>query len=302
MAEVGATEFVARAIRQLIDQGKSLPIVEFRTKLQAVKVVDAALKKVNFSQQETAGVSCLKALPTRIKGAARRHEKTIVYLHGGGYTIGSPSMYETFIAQLAVTANAVVIAPDYRLSPEHAFPAAQDDCVAVVEQVRRDHPNATLIVAGDSAGGALAIDVMLTLGEKNTKQPIDGTLLISPWVDPLAQEGTIIRNADNDILSKPFLDKSYAGHIQEGDLRNERTYFVNSDLSTLPQTYIQAAGGELLLDQIIAFKKRAEQQGVKIKMDVFATQFHVFQCLSPMLKDSKKAISKIDAFIRIFQH
>ena len=295
------TEFVARATRGLIEKEQALPVAEFRAKLEAVRAPDAALKKVKFKQQETADVSCLLALPTGIKGAAKRHEKIIVYLHGGGYVVGSSTMYKTFIAQLAVAANATVLAPDYRLSPEHAFPASQDDCVAVVEQIKRDYPNAALIVAGDSAGGALAIDVALTLAKKNTSQPIDGLLLISPWVDPLASEGSIISNADNDILSKPFLDESYAEHIQQGDSHNERTYFVNTDLSALPQTYIQAAGGELFLDQIISFKNRAEQQGVEIKMDIFASQFHVFQCLAPMLKDSKKAIIKIGSFFRIFE-
>ena len=294
------TELFARATRRLIEQGQSLPIAKFRHKLEAVKAPDAALKKVKFSQLQMAGVDCLQALPTGIKGAAKRHEKIVVYLHGGGYTVGSPKMYQTFIAQLAVAANAAVIAPDYRLSPEHAFPAAQDDCVAVVEQVRCEHPNAALIVAGDSAGGALAIDVALTLGNNSTEQLIDGALLISPWVDPLASEGTITSNAGNDILSKPFLEESYTGHIQEGDLQNERTQFVNADLGSLPQTYIQVAGGELFLDQVIAFKERAEQQGVKIKMDVFTTQFHVFQCLAPMLKDSKKAVQKAGVFFRIF--
>ena len=283
-----ATEYFARVSRMIFEIGTHIPVESFRKMLSKVGMPNPVLKQVDWQSIEIEGISGLAVKPFEHAD----NQRIIVYLHGGGYVVGSPESYRVFLALLAVHCNAQVIAPDYRLSPEHPFPAAQDDCLAVVKSVRESNPNSTLIVMGDSAGGGLSTTTALAYSQ------IDAIVLISPWVEPTLQTGSMVSNEVNDIFTREFLNQSYQAHMQKSDLYDARVNFNNADLSGLPTTYIQAGGGELFHDQIIDFSKRAEQQGVNIEVDIYPTQFHVFQILAPMLKDSKQALVKIADFVR----
>jgi len=281
------TEFYARITRLIFEIGMNVPVEKFRKMLNAVTVSNSAIKKVNFKWTEISGISSLTVKPLE----NTNKESLIVYFHGGAYIVGSPIGYKPFLAQIAVNTGMKIIAPEYRLSPEYPFPAAQDDCLAVLKSVRKDNPNSTIIAMGDSAGGALAISTALS-GAK-----IDALMLISPWVEPTADSGSMLSNEVNDIFTLEFLSRSYASHIQKSNLLDARVNFLNADLSKLPRCYIQYAGGELLHDQIVGFIDRATKQGVAIKVDVYEKQFHVFQALAPILSDTKDAINKLVGFV-----
>jgi monoterpene epsilon-lactone hydrolase len=283
-----ATECMARVGALIFAKGAILPIESFRQVLDKVDLSHPAVKHVSFSWVEKAGISCMLTMPNE----HTRPDLQIVYLHGGGYITGSPKAYRVLLAQLASATGAQITTPDYRLSPEHPFPVPQDDCLAVVKQVRAEHPDAKLVVMGDSAGGGLSIHAALNFDK------IDAIMLISPWVEPTADSGTIISNERNDIFIHEFLETSFKSHIQSGDRFDQRVNFKNAELSRLPKTYIQVAGGELFHDQVVEFSERAKQQKVALTLDVYATQFHVFQVLGPHLKDSKHATSKIAAFLQ----
>ena len=283
-----ATECMARIGALIFAKGAEMPIESFRKVLDQVDLRHPAVKQVSFSWVDKAGVPCMLTTPNTLT----RPDLQIVYLHGGGYVTGSPKAYRVFLAKLASATGAQIVTADYRLSPEHPFPMPQDDCLAVVKQVRAEFPDAKLVVMGDSAGGGLTIDAALNF------EQIDAVMLMSPWVEPTADSGSIISNNDNDIFTHAFLEKSFASHIQGGDRFDTRVNFKNADLSGLPQTYIQVAGGELFHDQVVEFTERAKQQGVAVELDVYPTQFHVFQVLGVHLKDSKNATTKIAAFIK----
>ena len=283
-----ATECMARVAALIFSKGASLPIESFRQLLEQLSLDHPSTKLVDFSETQKAGVACLLTSP-KIES---RPDLKIVYLHGGGYVAGSPKAYRVFLAQLASGSGAQIITPDYRLSPENPFPAAQDDCLAVIKQVRAEHPTAKLVVMGDSAGGGLSIDAALSFSG------IDAIMLISPWVEPTSNSGTIVTNQSNDIFTHAFLEKSFAAHINEGDRFDPRVNFINADLAGLPKTYVQVAGGELFYDQVIEFCARAKQQQVDLELDVYPTQFHVFQILGVLLKDSKQATQKIVAYLQ----
>ena len=287
------TEFFRRFLRNMFEAGSTRPVEWIRERLAHSPIKVSALKKVTLEWQEVAGLNSLIIRPN----GQEDPQRVIAYLHGGGYVAGSPNGYQGMLAQIALAADALIIAPDYSLSPEHPFPKAQDECAQLVRYLRERYADLPLIVAGDSAGGGLTISTGLTAVAEHWPQQPDALILISPWVEPTADSGTIHSNEPYDIFSKPFLDRSYGAHIGEGDPQNTRTNFKNADLTGLPKTYIQVAGGELLLDQINDFAERAKAQGVDIINEVYPTQFHVFQVVSPILADAREAVQKMADFV-----
>lgn len=285
------TEFCCRVGRVLFRIGADLPVASFRKMMGKVQLQDPITKQVEMHWSEISGTNCLHLRPAK-KGEPEQPEHVLVYLHGGGYVVGHPDAYQGLMAHIAVAKNALAIAPDYRLSPENPFPAGQDDCLAVVKSVRATYPAARLTVIGDSAGGGLSIATALSYSD------IDNLVLLSPWVEPTATTGSIVSNVPNDIFIPEFLTDSYAEHIQQGDPFDARVNFKNTGLSKLPRTLLQVAGGELFYDQGVEFAERAKREGVDMTLDVYPTQFHVFQVLGPKLKDTKLAIQSIVEFIR----
>ncbi len=290
-------ELVKRILRLYFEQAATKPAAWSRAQLDKVPVSKKLLRRVQTQTTKIAGLNCLEVVPENVS-----RDLLIVYLHGGAYVTGSPRSYRGLLAQISLACKSRVIAPDYRLSPEHTFPAAQDDCVSVVSELLGQSMENNLILMGDSAGGGLAISTALALGDRAATRVPDALVLISPWVEPTASAGTMQSNDANDIFSKDYLDRSFSVHMQDGDLFDTRVNFRNADLLNLPPCYIQWGSGELFHDQIKAFVQRAKEQGVEVETDAFAAQFHVFQAMSPWLKEATRAIDKIAQYcVRISQ-
>jgi acetyl esterase/lipase len=256
-----------------------------------------ALARVSSNERDLAGVPCMLVSPK--SGATS--DKVVVYFHGGGYIAGSPKGHKTLLAQMAVDTKGLVVAVDYRLAPEHPFPAPQEDCLAVAQLVLKTYHDKEVTLAGDSAGGALAITTALQLKQLSEISPDnklpDKLVLLSPWVDPLADTGTIISNEANDFLSREFLNPSIEHLMQGQDLTNPQINFVNTPLVDLPKTLVQCGKGEMFFDQISEFCERAKTQGADIELQSYRAQFHVFQIFSAVLKDAEDAVAKIAKFI-----
>jgi len=284
------TEFSCRVGRMLFAIGAQIPVASFRKMMAKVQIKDPITKKVVMRWSEIAGINCLYLRPNTL-GESDSPKHVLLYLHGGGYVVGHPDAYQALMSNIAVAKNALAIAPDYRLSPENPFPAGQDDCLAVAKAVREAYPDARLTVMGDSAGGGLSVATALSFSD------IDNLVLLSPWVEPNATTGSIVSNVTNDIFLPEFLLESYQAHIQNADSFDTRVNFKYADLSPLPRTLLQVAGGELFYDQGVEFAERAKCEGVEMTLDVYETQFHVFQVLGPKLNDTKIAIGRIVDFI-----
>ncbi len=285
------TEFTTRIVKRLFRSGQGKPEGWLTNQLEKLPVAKSLLAKVDISKQKIAGINCLEVVP---KSASVNQNKTIVYLHGGGYVMGSPTSYQGLLSQLAHATGCTVLAPDYRLSPKRPFPAAQNDCLLVVKAMQQEQPN--LIVMGDSAGGALAITSCLELAEQD--HGVAGLVLISPWVEPTANDGSMLSNLENDVFDESFLAKAYAMHLQGADPENHQTNFKHVDLSGLPNTYIQAGAGEIFIDQINDFNERASAQANAVSMDIFEAMPHVFQMLVPGDPESRRALKKIAEFVK----
>lgn len=287
-------ELLVRSARSLLDNADVNDLFRLRKNVDNAPY-HPANSKVSISMRELAGVPCMLLSPKT--GASSEH--VIVYFHGGGYIVGSPTSHKSILAQLALSTNGLVIAPDYRLAPEHPFPAPQDDCLTVANLVLKTYQDKKITLAGDSAGGALAIATVRSLAsdESVTKQ-IDKMVLLSPWVEPTAVGGSIKSNEKYDYLVGSFLSESFSALVSEEDYFDDQVNFANADLSELPKTLVHSGGSEMFVDQISSFCERAKQAGSDLQLKEYPGQCHVFQLFSAISKDGKEAMADIASFIQ----
>lgn len=225
-------------------------------------------------------------------------ERVILYLHGGGYALGSITMYRDLVTRLALDADAKVFALDYRLAPEHPFPAAVDDAARAYRWLLAQGVDpGRLAVAGDSAGGGLSLALLQRLREAGEPLPA-AVAVICPWVDLTNSGKTFESHAATDTLSRPMLEVWSARYRAGEDARNPLVSPLHADLSGLPPLLVQAGGAEVLLDQIAAFAERAHAAGVDVTCDIQPQMIHVVHLLARFLPEGRQAISDVAAFLR----
>jgi acetyl esterase/lipase len=293
-----ATEVLVRALQDLFEEASKQSNAWLRDQLDNIPMNRLALLKASFVARTVAGIPCSMVCPN----TANHSTTVILYFHGGGYVVGSPDAYRPMLAELATGINALVLAPDYRLAPENPFPCPQDDCLTITRAVLRAYPEHTIVLMGDSAGGALAVSTALALNQDRTVRQPDALVLLSPWVEPTAVSGTMQSNRHNDFLRESFLNRSYSALMQGKDLHNPQVNFRSADLSAMPPTLIQCGEGEILYDQIQDFAKRAKKAGVCVTVQNYPAQFHVFQTLFYLLNDAKRAMAEVQRFVQSIKY
>ncbi len=224
---------------------------------------------------------------------------TVYYLHGGGYTIGSVNTHVRMISLIAAAAGARAYAIDYRLAPEHPFPAGLDDAVTGYRWlIEQGVDPARIVIAGDSAGGGLVLATLLRLREAGDSLPA-AAVLLSPWTDLEATGESIKtrREADPmiDPTGMPEMSRSYYG---DEDVRNPLISPLHADFSGLPPMLIQVGDAEVLLDDSTRVARRARAAGVDITLEVDDEMIHVFQFFAPLLPEAVAAIARIGEFAK----
>ncbi|HMC42802.1 MAG TPA: alpha/beta hydrolase [Acidimicrobiales bacterium] len=233
----------------------------------------------------------------RVSVAGSATDRTILYLHGGGYCIGSPATHREFAARLARTADATVVVVDYRLAPEHPFPAAVDDATAayrwLLDQGREP---SRIVIAGDSAGGGLTVATLVALRDQGLALPAAGVCL-SPWVD-LTGTGDSMRTkvGVDPLIEEPMLADMAAAYLAGADARTPLASPLYADLAGLPPLLIQVGTAEMLLDDAVRLADRARQAQVDVTLEPFEDLVHVFQ-IFPALPEARDAVDRIGAFI-----
>jgi acetyl esterase/lipase len=235
----------------------------------------------------------------RLSGSAAAPGRTILYLHGGGYVIGSPRSHRHLTATLVDAAGATLIVPDYRLAPEHPYPAALDDALAAYESLLENGQDPDLlVVAGDSAGGGLTLATLIAARDKGLDLPA-AAALISPWVD-LAATGASLETArerDPIVQKDGLLD--WAGLYLAGrDAATPLASPLYADLAGLPPLLIQVGTEEVLLDDAIRLDERARAQGVATSLEIWDDMIHVWHFFHPQLEEGRQAIGKLGQFVR----
>ncbi|MGD2076904.1 MAG: alpha/beta hydrolase [Chloroflexota bacterium] len=227
-----------------------------------------------------------------------RHEGALLYLHGGVYLIGSSHAYRSLAAAVAASAGMRVLLLDYRLAPEHPFPAAVEDAQAAYHWLlAQDIEPQQVMVAGDSAGGGLAMALLLALRE--TQQPLPAAaLLLSPWVDLMADGGSRVDKAKSDyVLSTADLHRGATLYLNGADPRTPLASPICGDLTGLPPLLIQVGSDEILLDDATRLAEKAQAAGVDVRLEVWQGMFHVWQAVSFFVPEGQQALEEVGRFI-----
>lgn len=287
------TELAQTALRTTLMRSKGRDAAWLRAVQEMQPVRSAWLSRVEMRRTAVAGVPALEVTPRGGAAPAR----TVVYIHGGGYVIGSAAAVRDPLARIAVAAEARVLGLDYRLSPEHPFPAAQEDCLRTVRAVLAETPAARVALAGDSAGGALAVATLCAL--RDAGEPLPGAaVLLCPWTDPLASGGSMEANAACDFGDRELLVGWARQHLAGADAADPRVTVLRADLSGLPPLLVQVGTAEILLDQVRAFAERARAAGVDTTVEEWDEMFHDFQTLCGWLPEGARALESVARFLR----
>ncbi len=224
---------------------------------------------------------------------------TLLYLHGGGYLINSAKSHRGHVANIVKAAKARALNINYRLAPEHPFPAAVEDAVKAYRWLLKQNiPPQQIALAGDSAGGGLAVAAMLALKEAGDDLPGAGVCL-SPWFD-LAMTG----NSNKDkiqvdkILNPIDIENMAAHYLQQADPKTPTASPLYGDLTGLPPLLIHVGTDELLLDDSRRFADLARKAGVEVQLDIWEGMFHAWHLAVGILPEASRAIADIAAFLK----
>jgi len=226
-------------------------------------------------------------------------DRVVVYFHGGGYMLGSLTTHLSITPRLTGEANARVLALDYRLTPDHRFPAPIEDIVAAYRWLLdQGIAPANMAFAGDSAGGGMCVAGLLALRQEGLPMP-SCAVPISPWVD-MVGEGTW-RDADpaiDPVLSPHELDRFIAAYVSGDELRDPLASPLFGDLAGLPPLLIQAGSKEILLPEARRLTERAREAGVDATLEVEEGAFHVWHHAAPLVPEAMDAIERAGGFIQ----
>jgi epsilon-lactone hydrolase len=212
---------------------------------------------------------------------------TLMHLHGGGYIFGSAFGYRPLAGALALAADAGVLVPDYRLAPEHPFPAAVDDAVsAYCWMLDRGVTSDEVTISGDSCGGGLVVSVLLTLKQRGLPQP-GGGVLMCPWVD-------LGLKLHHDEVTRRFAAAYLGGHSADDPVASP----LGADLTGLPALLIQAATGDDRLADANALADHAIRHGVDARLELYSVDAHVFQLFWSFLPEAAEALQAAGRFAR----
>ena len=216
----------------------------------------------------------------------------ILYLHGGGYIVGSAYGYRSLAGALVAAAGVGAIVPDYRLAPEHPFPAALEDALSAYRSLAEE--GRAVVLAGDSAGGGLVCSLMLALKAQGLPLPA-GAVLMCPAVD-LTSESLLASAAPADAkeVMRRAIDGYVAGHPADDPVLNP----LAADLTDLPPLLVQAATEDFVLPESRQLVERASEHGVDARLQLFPADTHVFHVFWSFLPEAADALQQAGAFIR----
>jgi monoterpene epsilon-lactone hydrolase len=244
-------------------------------------------KKVSLRRTTIGSVHIDRYVPTE----PRHSNRILLYFHGGGYVFGNPGTHRQFIAQLVNATNTAAIAPRYRLAPDNKFPAAVDDAQAAYEAVLSMGTKASeIVVAGDSAGGGLALALIHRLRSVGLDTPA-GAVLFSPYIDLEHSGYTIEINAATDYLPISEMGKPNDWYADESELRDPEASPLYADLGGFPPMLIFAGGGEMLLDDAVRLKDHADRDGVAAELVVEPEMMHVWPAIVDWEPASHRALA-----------
>lgn len=225
--------------------------------------------------------------------------RAVLYLHGGGYAIGSINTHRRLAYDISAASAAAVLVIDYRLAPEHPFPAAIDDAAAAWRWLLKQGLTANrLAIAGDSAGGGLTIATLVNLRDQKLDLPACA-VAISPWVDLEGLGNSITTRATQDpMVQKDGLLWMAGMYLNGKDAKTPLAAPLHADLKGLPPILVQVGTAETLLDDSTRIAEKLHAAGVEVRLSAWPNMLHVFPLFAPILSEGRDGCLEIGIFIR----
>lgn len=248
---------------------------------------------LSFEDVTIGGVPAL-----RVSAPSGGSGKVVIYLHGGGYVVGSAQGYRGLAGELSRAAKMDALVLDYRLAPEHPFPAAVDDAVAAFRALLAGGMKPEDITfAGDSAGGGLALATMIRLRDQGHALPA-AAMLISPWADATCTAASLdTKAADDPSLTKHGIEACAQRYLGDADPAQPLASPAKADLAGLPPLLVQVGSIEILLDDSTAIALNAADAGTSVRLEVHPGLPHVFHAFHFMLPQAKAALDEAGRFL-----
>lgn len=278
------------AINPVIKPGASIAMM--RASLEVMGQATASLATVVSEPIDANGVECLW-----VSANPSEEAPVIFYLHGGGYVMGSATSHRALIERLAVAVKGNVLAVNYRLAPEHPFPAANEDALSAYGWLLEKNASANKIaIVGDSAGGGLALSTLVAIRDTGLTLPTSATL-ISPWVDLEASGNSMKTRANLDpMVQKAILAELAPLYLNGADPRTPLAAPLYADLANLPPLLIQVGDAETLLDDATRLDEKIRLAKGIVTLEVWKDMIHVWHLFAPMLDKGQQAIDRIAVF------
>jgi acetyl esterase/lipase len=285
--------FLLRRAKNLVTEGDHLSAV--RRRMEALGRLQPLPPGVRVFPAEGCSVRAEWIVPN---GAAR--ERVILYIHGGAFVACSPVTHRPLVARLTQAARVRALSLDYRLAPEHPFPAPLEDCLSAYRWLLANgFSPRSIVVGGDSAGGNLTLALLIALRDSGEPLPA-GAFCLSPVTDMTATGGSRQTKAEVDPI---FSNLSDAGRMiepywQGRDPRNPLISPMYADLRGLPPLLLHVGEDEILLDDSVLFAERARAAGVDARVVVWPGMWHVFQAFFMFVPEAQESIEQIGEFIQ----
>ncbi|MGE4239846.1 alpha/beta hydrolase [Ramlibacter sp.] len=248
---------------------------------------------VRFDKDAIAGVPVLWT-----RTPQSRDDRLIVYLHGGGFTMGSAHNYRDMVSRFARAAEATAVSIEYRLAPEHPFPAGLDDVVAVYrELIRTGRPPSRIVFAGDSAGAALAVSALLRLRDEGAPLPACA-VCVSPFADLTLSGASMEKNAAHDpIVQRKSAGGSVARYAQGVAPDHPLVSPIFASFERVPPLLILAGTKESLLDDSVRLAERARSHGVDVEFETAQDMIHIWPYFAAWFPEGQAALERMGAYV-----
>jgi epsilon-lactone hydrolase len=291
--EAGIASLVMRAQRLLFLMS-FYPTAYQRTMMSAFARLGNEQKGCSYETEADCPVPATWVVPVEAA-----EDTVMLYIHGGGYVIGSARTHRALISRISSAVGCRALAIDYRLAPEHPFPAGLDDAVAAYRWLlARGYEPGNIVIAGDSAGGGLTLATLLALRDAGEELPA-AAVLMSPWTDIENDGASMKYNAGSEPFISAKLGNKWAGMYCAGaDPRTPLISPVRADLDGLPPMLLQIGTYDILLDDARSFRAAARAYDAPLEYEEWEGMFHVWHIVAPLVPESRRAIRRIGEFCR----
>lgn len=291
-------ETVAEVLRRSATLSTVMPLRIQRRVIDPPRPKTEPMRQVDMTPVDAGGV--------RAEWFSQPHSdanRVVLYLHGGGYSTGSINSHRDFLARLCIAGGMRVLAADYRLAPEHPFPAQLEDARRVYSWLIEEqgiHPD-HIVIGGESAGAGLTLSTLVALRDERLPLPA-GAVLVSGWFDLEPRSTSMQFNRHYDFVTRMSVRTMAKRFAPRQEHANPLVSPVHAHMEGLPPLLIQVGAAETLLDDSLRVAERARSAGVDVRLEVWPDMIHAWHVFAPMLEEGRRAIDRIGEFVRQITH